>query len=94
MIIIRLRGMYENDGSQSFTAHDISTSAISAVSVFAIDLDGDGDNDVLSASATDDKFSWCENNGTNTFIEHVCHHHNCRWCTMCVCNRYEWRWQH
>jgi hypothetical protein len=41
---------YENDGSQNFTAHTISTAA-DGRSVFAADVDGDGDMDVLSASS-------------------------------------------
>ena len=43
---------YENlDGSGgSFSTHAITTSAYGARSVFAIDMDGDGDVDVLSAS--------------------------------------------
>jgi hypothetical protein len=41
-------------------------------SVFAIDLDGDDDIDILSASANDDKIAWYENNGTGMpFTEHV-----------------------
>ncbi|HXH28330.1 MAG TPA: FG-GAP-like repeat-containing protein, partial [Candidatus Polarisedimenticolia bacterium] len=39
----------------------ISSNANSADSVFAIDLDGDGDLDVLSASFVDDKVAWYEN---------------------------------
>jgi hypothetical protein len=39
----------------------ISTGADSARSVFAADVDGDGDTDVLSASANDDKIAWYEN---------------------------------
>ena len=39
----------------------ISTDAIGARSVFATDLDGDGDTDVLSASFDDDKIAWYEN---------------------------------
>jgi hypothetical protein len=38
----------------SFAAHDITDRANGAVSVFAADLDGDGDMDVLSASHLDD----------------------------------------
>ena len=41
---------YENNGSQSFTAHSITTSANGATTVHAADVDGDGDMDVLSAS--------------------------------------------
>jgi len=52
---------YENDGNQNFTPHTITTSAQKAVSVYAIDVDGDGDMDVLSASNDDNKIAWYEN---------------------------------
>ncbi len=39
----------------------ITTSADGAVSVYATDLDGDGDADVLSAIFNDDKIAWYEN---------------------------------
>ncbi|MCB2156342.1 VCBS repeat-containing protein, partial [bacterium] len=39
----------------------ITTFADGAYSVFAADLDGDGDNDVLSASSWDDRIAWYEN---------------------------------
>ena len=64
---------YENNGAAdpSFTAHTITTSADGAASVFAADLDSDGDIDVLSASLLDDKVIWYENTtsapGTPTF---------------------------
>ncbi len=56
-----------------FTEHVISTTADYAISVFATDLDGDGDTDVLSASVNDDTIAWYENNGKSppTFILHV-----------------------
>ncbi len=38
----------------------ISTAAAGATSVFAADVDGDGDLDVLSASEGDDKIAWYE----------------------------------
>ena len=41
-------------GQISFTAHDITTSADGAIAVYAVDMDGDGDIDVLSASFFDD----------------------------------------
>ena len=40
-------------------------------SVYAIDVDGDGDIDVLSASAYDDKIAWYENDGSQSFTERV-----------------------
>ena len=54
---------YENtDGLGSFGAQQVITSeAISANSVYAADVDSDGDIDVLSASANDDKIAWHEN---------------------------------
>ena len=54
---------YENtDGLGSFGPQQIiTTEADWALSVFAADLDGDGDHDVLSASNFDDKIAWYEN---------------------------------
>jgi hypothetical protein len=45
----------------------ITTSADGANSVYATDLDGDGDADVLSASIYDDKIAWYENLGGGSF---------------------------
>lgn len=54
---------YENlDGQGAFSPQQvISTEAEYALSVYASDLDGDGDMDVLSASSDDDKVAWYEN---------------------------------
>jgi hypothetical protein len=51
---------YENDGAipPSFTRHTVSTTADGARSVFAADLDKDGDVDVISASQNDAKVVW------------------------------------
>ena len=46
--------MDQNDGSQGFTQRVITNLADSANAVFAIDVDGDGDVDALSASWSDD----------------------------------------
>jgi len=61
---------YENNGNESFTAHTITTSADGVYSVFACDVDGDGDMDVLSASYEDDKIAWYENDGSESFTAH------------------------
>jgi hypothetical protein len=45
----------------------ISTAADTAYSVFAADVDGDGDMDVLSASFFDDKIVWYDNDGSENF---------------------------
>ena len=52
-----------SSGSVSFTATNISTSANGASDVFAADLDGDGDMDILSSDYSDSKISWYENDG-------------------------------
>jgi hypothetical protein len=58
---------YENDGASdpSWTASDIATSADGAFSVFAADMDGDGDMDIVSASYNDDTIAWYENDGAS-----------------------------
>ncbi|KAK3254381.1 hypothetical protein CYMTET_36403 [Cymbomonas tetramitiformis] len=60
---------YANDGSGGFGSQQlvISTLADNARSVYAADMDGDGDMDVLSASAWDDKIAWYANDGSGGF---------------------------
>ncbi len=57
--------------SQTFATHTITTSADEAHSVYAVDLDGDGDVDVLSASGDDSKIAWYENDGSESFTAHT-----------------------
>jgi hypothetical protein len=47
--------------ASSWVSRTISSAADFARSVFAADLDGDGDADVLSASSNDDEVAWYEN---------------------------------
>jgi hypothetical protein len=56
---------YENvgGGGTSWTPHTISDSSYGASSVYAADVDGDGDLDALSSSFYDDKIAWYENTG-------------------------------
>ena len=61
---------YEHlDGNGAFGPQQIiSSTAMRAFDVYAADLDGDGDMDVLSASEFDDKIAWYENtNGQGAF---------------------------
>ena len=50
-------------GQGTFTAADIATNADGAASVFAADMDNDGDMDIVSASYLDDTIAWYENDG-------------------------------
>ena len=56
---------YENLGGRppQFRRHVVSLSARYARSVYAADLDGDGDLDLMSASQDDGKVAWYENLG-------------------------------
>ena len=60
---------YENDGAAdpSWTAADIATSADGARSVFAADMDNDGDMDIISASRDDDTIAWYETSAIPEF---------------------------
>jgi hypothetical protein len=51
-------GWGENDGGQNFAIHTIATG--DAVEVFAVDMDGDGDLDVLAAYFSTGKLAWYE----------------------------------
>ena len=54
---------YTSNKSLNFTAANIVTSANGAFSVHVADMDGDGDLDIISASAYDNAIAWYENNG-------------------------------
>jgi hypothetical protein len=60
---------YENtDGAGTFGPQIvISTAADGPIAIFAADLDGDTDIDVLSASSNDSEIAWYENDGAGTF---------------------------
>ena len=63
----------ENNGDGLFTSRTIATAAQGQFSVFAADVDADGDTDVLSVSSysTDNKIAWYENDGSQGFTERV-----------------------
>jgi hypothetical protein len=56
---------HENDGAlpPRFTTRIVSTTADFATSVYAADLDGDSDADLLSSSYMDNTITWYENDG-------------------------------
>ncbi|NQT24286.1 VCBS repeat-containing protein, partial [candidate division KSB1 bacterium] len=76
---------YENDGSQNFTTHVITTEMDLPCSVYAADVDSDSDMDVLSASPGDDKIAWYENDGSQNFATHVITENaDWAWCVYAV----------
>ena len=64
MTIMRLPGMrMMGQQIQHLQALDIATNASGAQAIDVADIDGDGDLDIVSASAGDDKIALYENNG-------------------------------
>jgi len=51
---------WENDGEQNFTEHTIAANFDGANSVYAADIDSDGDMDVLGAAWGADEITWWE----------------------------------
>jgi len=58
-------------GQVTFSEHVVSDTVKNAFSVFAVDVDGDGDTDILSANLADSKIVWYENDGNENFTEHL-----------------------
>ncbi len=63
---------YENDGFQNFTSHVLVDNEDNIEEVFAIDLDQDGDMDILTAASQwFHGISWMENDGNQNFTMHA-----------------------
>ncbi len=54
-----------------FTEHTIADDFDNATSVYTVDLDSDGDTDVLGTASGDDMVCWWENDGEQEFERHV-----------------------
>lgn len=59
-----------NQGDGTFDDYEIDETAPNVTSVFWVDLDGDGDEDILSATADNDCLNWYEYDGS-WFTEHI-----------------------
>jgi hypothetical protein len=65
-------GLTTNTFSQvQFASHTIVEGTRGAYSTYAVDKDGDGDMEVLSASNFDNKIAWYENDGNENFSLHA-----------------------
>ncbi|MEJ2636674.1 MAG: FG-GAP-like repeat-containing protein [Calditrichia bacterium] len=63
---------WKNDGSGNFGAEQVITSNFwDARNAKGIDIDGDGDTDVVGAADGSNTISWFENNGLQQFLEHI-----------------------
>lgn len=62
---------FENTGLNDYNKHIVATNVGFRRFVKAIDLDGDGDNDIMTFSRSDDSLKWYENDGTGSFSEEM-----------------------
>ncbi len=67
--ILLTLGLISGLFAQTFTEHTIAVNFDGSYFVYAADVDGDGDMDVLGAAYTADEITWWENNGTGSFTE-------------------------
>ena len=51
--------------------HVVSKRADGAAETYALDIDGDGDIDMLSAASKNNEVAWYENDGLESFTEHI-----------------------
>jgi hypothetical protein len=65
---------WENDGNEKFTKHILREGLTSTLgdksSVFATDVDGDGDRDIIGTANLLDDISWWENDSNENFTQH------------------------
>ena len=54
-----------------FASHAIDVASVAPRSVFGVDMDGDGDVDVLASSYEDNTVAWYENDGSESFAKRI-----------------------
>lgn len=64
-------GWFENNGDRTFSLHEIAPLSAGAQQVFAADMDGDGDLDVLATRNLENVLVWYENDGDAEFAPQV-----------------------
>jgi len=62
--------LWENDGNQMFSPLDVASDLSYSFSIYPVDLDNDGDQDIV-VNHRPDTLSWFENIGSLTFTEHI-----------------------
>ena len=62
--------LWENDGNQVFSSLDIASDNYHGFSLYPVDMDNDGDQDIVVGHRPD-TLSWFENIGGLTFSEHI-----------------------
>lgn len=63
---------YRNNGNRTFSGvQNIDTNALGATSVTAADMDGDGDQDLLTSAYADNRHAWYENVGGGNFTQRI-----------------------
>jgi FG-GAP-like repeat/Kre9/KNH-like N-terminal Ig-like domain/Secretion system C-terminal sorting domain len=71
ILLLLLLSPFSLSAQVQWTAHTIDSHLSGARDVFVIDLDRDGDLDVLSAAIDQDEITWWANDGQQVFTPHV-----------------------